>query len=133
MSSRIDSQNTVNQVTVVRHQRRRGKPQAPKKPEMKANRDVSGGFKAGAQAALGDSADLKKISDSRKPSRPVDEMAGIKDLNAHYYIHTGADRQVVQLREENTSRLVRQVPDQEALERLTSMRRFVGKILDVLV
>jgi len=133
MSSRIDS-NSLAEQRQANTRRSWSRPiSSVVNTSRKINRNVAEGIKAAAKAALGGTTDLKKISDSRKLSKPVDELAGIKDLNASYFIHTGADRRVVQLREEKTSKLVRQVPDQHALERLTSMRRYVGRVLDIIV
>lgn len=130
MSSRIDNNAGAVQRQVYSYQRRKNSRAALKKASPKVKLKVSEGVKSAAKAALGGTTDLKRISESRKLSRPVDELTGIMDLDARYYVHKGADRQVVQLREAKTSKLVRQVPDQATLDRLTSMRRFVGKILD---
>ena len=133
MSLKIDPNAGSVQRQVFSYQRQQKASARPKKIEPKVNRDVSGGLKAGAKAALGGSVDLKRLADARKLSKPVDELTGIQDLNAHYYIHGGANRQVVQLREAKSSKLVRQVPDQDALERLTTMRRFARQHLDIVV
>lgn len=130
MSFRVNNSGGSAQRQVYRYNRPARPAPASGKAAPKVNRNVSNEIKAGAKAALGGSSDLKSILESRKLSRSVDELTGIQDLNARYYIHGGADRLVVQLREAKTEKLVRQVPSQAALDRLASMRRYVGRIID---
>ncbi|MBW7996987.1 MAG: flagellar protein FlaG [Candidatus Glassbacteria bacterium] len=130
MSSRINTSGGDVQRPTYHYNRQARKSAAISTSSPKVNRNIADGLKAGAKAALGGSTELKNILDSRKLSKPVDELTGIQDLNARYYIHGGADRRVVQLREAKTEKLVRQVPSQAALERLASMRRYVGRIID---
>ena len=139
MSSRIDSTSAAAQRQVYRYRGQANFSAVPARTATTKTRtvkkvpEVSEGVKAAAKAVLGGANNLKKISDSRKLSKPVDELTGIKDINAHYYVHQGANRRVVQLRDAKTSELVRQVPNQAALERLTTMRRFAGRFLDIVI
>ena len=79
------------------------------------------------------SATLVKISRSRKFAENIDDVLGIQNLTANFYVDSRSDRRVVQLRESESRKMVRQVPTPEFLDRVAKTREFIGKNFDVKV
>lgn len=78
----------------------------------------------------GASSTLNKVSESRRFVKNIDDVLGIQNLDAHFFVNSAADRRVVQLRESESRKLVRQVPTPEFLDRVAQMRKFIGENID---
>ncbi len=100
-----------------------GKPSTgtsrPKKPVPNTGLDIS--------------SVLLKVNESQKFVENVDDMLGIHNLNASFFFDSRTDRRVVQLRNNESKKLVRQVPTPEFLNRVAQMRKFIGRNFDVKV
>ena len=60
----------------------------------------------------------------------LNEMLGIYNVEARFFVDSRTDRQVVQLREKPSNKLIRQVPTREFLSRVAQTREYIGLILD---
>lgn len=91
----------------------------------------TGGKQAAKTSRARAPADLSKLSESRRPDVDVNEVLGIQDLNARFFIDSRVNRRVVQLRDAESQKLIRQVPTAESLDRMAKLRIFAGKHLDM--
>ncbi len=60
----------------------------------------------------------------------LNEMLGIYNVEARFFVDSRADRQVVQLREKPSDKLIRQVPTEEFLSRVAQTREYIGLVFD---
>ncbi len=60
----------------------------------------------------------------------LNEMLGIHNVEARFFIDSRADRRVVQLREKPSDELIRQVPTEEFLSRVVQTKEYIGLVFD---
>lgn len=89
--------------------------------------------KQAAKASPAQAPDLAKLNESSKPNVDINEVLGIQDLNARFFVDSRVNRRVVQLRDAESQKLIRQVPTAEALDRIAKLRNYAGKHLDLKV
>ncbi len=89
--------------------------------------------KQAAKTSKSTAPDLSQLNISRKPDANVNETMGVTDINARFYLDIRLNRRVVQLRDADSQKLIRQIPSAESLDRMAKLRAFAGRHLDVKV
>ncbi len=132
MSSRIDNVGGIVLNRVFRPVKAAEKATVTSHSRTKPVRISAGADgKQGAKASQAQAPDLSRLNESRKPDSGVSETLGIQDLNARFYVDKRVNRRVVQLRDAESQKLIRQVPTAESLDRIAKLRSFAGKNLDL--
>ena len=67
---------------------------------------------------------------SRQLVETLNQILGLFEVEARYFIDPKTNRQVVQLKDKATDNLIRQVPSEDFLSRITKTRNFIGLIFD---
>ena len=67
---------------------------------------------------------------SRQLVETLNQILGLFEVEARYFIDPKTNRQVVQLKDKATDNLIRQVPSEDFLSRVTKTRNFIGLIFD---
>ena len=67
---------------------------------------------------------------SRQLVETLNQILGLFEVEARYFIDPKTNRQVVQLKDKTTDNLIRQVPSEDFLSRVTKTRNFIGLIFD---
>ncbi len=130
MSSRIDNDGGIVLNRVFRPAKAAENETVASRPRpvrVPAGADGKQSAKAGQTQAP----DLSGLNESRRPDLGVNETLGIQDLNARFYVDKRVNRRVVQLRDAESQKLIRQVPTAESLDRIAKLRNFAGKNLDL--
>ena len=95
------------------------------------------------QASAGEKAPVRKAAQSGQiliPAMPggqsrqlvetLNQILGLFEVEARYFIDPKTSRQVVQLKDKTTDSLIRQVPSEDFLSRVSKTRNFIGLIFD---
>jgi len=67
---------------------------------------------------------------SRQLVETLNQILGLFEVEARYFIDPKTNRQVVQLKDKTTDNLIRQVPSEDFLSRVTKTRNFIGLVFD---